>query len=188
MKRLVLFLFFVCISPFLIAQIEGVANLSDDALIFQLNKELETMKNQGATIKDIFDAFVIVNKSYLQTREDYYRFIVHVQWMKGKIRDLQMEEDINPIDDDSPLNAPMLNRNYQDYLDYKATEDAIEQWELSTQDGVLKMLVKNLDKFSVEEQKQYDILYGLLKRDDYFNVLLISDGLNFKEVVYKPNP
>lgn len=61
-------------------------------------------------------------------------------------------------------------KTYQDYVNQRKTDKAKEQWENNTQDGILKLVVDDLDQFTEAEQKRYDGLIILLNRDPYFTI------------------
>lgn len=76
-------------------------------------------------------------------------------------------------------------RTYQDYVNRKRTDAAIEVWENSTHDGILKLVVHSHEQYTEDEQKRYDGLIILLNTDPYFTHLKITDGQTSK--VMMPN-
>lgn len=172
-------LLIICIFLFTSAHSQEIdyESLSDDELVKVLEKQQNNMIAKGATPSDMFDYFVVGNDDYIQSRLDYYKFLVHTKYVADMF--IQMKIKAGTLEDNDleiAKNIKNKNQTYADYLERKKTRDAKERWENSTQDGVLKLVVTNLEAFTEEEQKRYDGLILLLNRDEYFTAFKITDG------------
>lgn len=159
-------------------------SLSDDELVKVLEKQQKDMIAKGATPNDMFNYFVVANDDYIQSRLDYYKFLVHTKYVADMF--VQMKTKEGTLEDDDLEMAKSLknkDKTYAEYLEYKKTEEAKEIWENSTQDGILKLVVSNLDAFTDEEQKRYDGLVVLLNKDYYFSEFKITDGKKSKIIL-----
>ncbi|WP_163514367.1 M56 family metallopeptidase [Gelidibacter japonicus] len=65
---------------------------------------------------------------------------------------------------------------YEAYLAHQKTDEAISNWESGTMGGVLRLAVKDMKNFTVAEQKRYDKKMDMIKNDDFFHTLIITDG------------
>lgn len=88
MIKVVLFALF---PLFTIAQQVDYESLSDEKLQTVLQKELQNMEAQGATPDLIMDKFVVELDAYIQSREAYYRFVVHMAFMADKLMEVKMQ-------------------------------------------------------------------------------------------------
>jgi hypothetical protein len=75
-----------------------------------------------------------------------------------------------------------LNKSYEDYLEEKKTPEAIKNWENWSKSFQLRKYVKDLDDITAEERKIIDTQTSVIETDDYYNTLIISDGLRHKKI------
>lgn len=97
------------------------------------------MESRGATTDLIMDKFVVDLDKYLVSKESYFRFLVHTDYMLDKILETKMADGIDKADDFEMVEKFRKfkkQKRYQDYFNQKKTDAAEEQWENSTQDGV----------------------------------------------------
>lgn len=180
MSKLILFIAF---PLFAFSQHIDYEILSDQQLRQVLQKELLDMESRGATPKLIMDKFVTESGAYIQSRESYYRFLVHTEYMFDKLMTMKMEEGTDKPSDFERIRKIKEPKSYQDYLDHKKTDAAKEQWENSTHDGILKLVVDNHEHYTEAEQKRYDGLIILLNRDPFFTSFHITDGQTVKVIM-----
>lgn len=182
MKHSALLIVFFC-SFVGYSQTENV-NLSDKALQNKLYKELTIMQKNGASADTIFEKFMIETDRYILSREAYYRLVVFTRNISELMIDKKMKEG-NLKDSDLEM-ADGINKkmqNYSAYLENKKTEKAKETWENNVSDGILKLVVADINKLDEEEQKRYDDTLALLNRDDYFKSFVITDGIEYKTIL-----
>lgn len=182
-KTILVILFPLCVF----AQDINYKSMSDEELQVVLQMELQDMEAKGATPDLIFQKFVIETNKYIMSREAYYRFGVHAEYMVDKLLAMKMENDTEKAGDFEMIKKIKKRKSYQDYLDDKKSDQAKENWENSTQDGILKLVVDNHKQYNAAEQKRYDGLIILLNRDTYFTKLEITDGQTVKEILPQTN-
>lgn len=180
----------ICIFLFTSAHSQEIdyESLSDDELVKVLERQQKDMISKGATPIDMMEYFVVGNKDYIHSRLDYYKFQVHKNYVADMF--VQMKTKEGTLEDNDLEMAKKLKKKeqtYADYLEYKKTDEAKAIWENATQDGVLKLVVDNLDSLSDEEQKRYEGLVILLNKDYYFSEFKITDGKTSK-IIYPERP
>ncbi|MBO3099147.1 hypothetical protein [Gelidibacter pelagius] len=180
MSKLLLLMFFPLCT---IAQHVDFENMSDEQLQFTLEKELLDMEHRGATPPLIFAKFIVETDQYIQSREAYYRFVVHLNYVADKMLAMKMENGSDTASDFERSKKLKNHKTYQDYVNYRKIDKAREHWENSTQDGILKLVVANHEQFTKAEQKRFDGLIILLNRDPYFTHLNITDGKITKRIM-----
>jgi hypothetical protein len=171
---------FVLFPFFAFAQHIDYESLSDEKLQAVLQKELQDMEARGATPDLIMDKFVVELEVYIQSREAYYRFVVHMAYMADKLLEVKMQNRTETPSDFELAKKLKSQRTYQDYVNRKKTDAAKETWENSTHDGILKLVVDHHEQYTEAEQKRYDGLIILLNKDPYFSHLNITDGQTSK--------
>lgn len=180
----------VCFPLFAVSQTVNYDFLSDQQLQEVLKKELNKMESQGATPDIIFKKFVVDTDAYIQSRENFYRLSVYTNYAVKTMLSQKIEDGT-----DTPSDVEMVHKykkikkekTYKAYLEHKKTDEAKEQWENSTQNGILKLIVANHEQYTEAEQKKYDGLVILLDRNPYFSHLLITDGTASKTVMRVAN-
>lgn len=178
-------LLIICIFLFTSAHSQEIdyESLSDDELVKVLEKQQNNMIAKGATPSDMFDYFVVGNDDYIQSRLDYYKFMVHTKYIANMF--IQMKTKSGTLEDnDLEIAKSIKNKKqtYADYLELKKTDEAKATWEGSIQDGVLKLVVDDINAYTTEEQKRYDGLILLLNKDTYFTAFKITDGKESKMI------
>lgn len=179
---------FILFPLFAFSQHIDYETMSDQQLQEQLKKELVNMQARGATPDLIFEKFVIERNAYRMSREAYFRILVHTDYLVDDMLTMKMEKGT-----DTPSDFEMVKKfkegkkqkSYQDYVDHTKTDQAIEQWENNTYDGILKLVVDNHEQYSEAEQKRYEGLIILLDRDSYFSRFEITDGKTIKVIFPK---
>lgn len=162
-------------------------SLSDEQLQYTLEKELLEMESRGATPPLIFEKFIVETDQYIQSREAYYRFVVHLSYMTDKMLTTKMQNGSDAESDFEMVKNLKNQKSYQEYIAFRKTDKAREYWENSTQDGILKLVVADHEQFTEAEQKRYDGLIILLNRDPYFTHLNITDGKTTKTIMPNTN-
>lgn len=181
---------FVLLPIYAFTQHVNYESLSDDQLQDLLKKELYDMESRGATADLILDKFVAKDNAYLLSRESYFRVLVHTEYMFDKLLATKMQngtDEPSDFDMNKEFKKRLKQKTYQGYMDHKKTDAAKEQWENSTEDGILKLVVDTHEQYSEAEQKRYDGLIILLNRDPYFTRFQITDGQTNKVILPHTN-
>lgn len=154
---------------------------TDDELIKKYHEEILTMKKNGSPFSEIVDYIGFMGDkkyNYINSREDYLKFKAFMIFIAEGSIERKSEEGTLTQEDINSADVMKLGKHqsYADYVEWKKTKEAIELWELSTQDGVLKLVVEDVANKTEEETKRYNGLLKQLKNDDYFNKLVVTDG------------
>jgi len=151
--------------------------VTDEELKAQLLKELLNMKESGASFSEIFEFVMPDRLKYISSRKEYLRFMVYSEYLSIQGLERKSEKGTltqNDIDKAEAMNSH-FDKTYKEYREWKQTDEAKELWELSTQDGILKVVVKELGNNTAEEQKRFDDLSIQLENDDFFTKLVICE-------------
>ena len=144
--------------------------MSDKELKKKLNKELNELKENIENKLNALQQFHKKTDKYLATREEYYRTQIYYQEMLG------LTNDISDIDRRSLKELKhKLDRTYDEYLKWKKTDEAKEVWENNTHDGVLRLVVDDLNNLTEEEKKKYNSKKKLLSKDVFFTRLMMTN-------------
>ena len=65
---------------------------------------------------------------------------------------------------------------YEEYLAYKKTDKAKRTWENMARDGELRLVVENMGKLTETEEKRKAEKMALIKKDDFYYKLNMTDG------------
>lgn len=153
--------------------------LTDEELVKKYFDEFVKMGNEGSKFKEIMDLIRINrNDKYIESREYYLRFIAFGQYIRQMSIEMKSEKGTltqSDIDRAEEMKSRKY-KSYAEYRDWKKTDEAKELWELNTQDGVLKLVVKDLGNQTEEEKKRFDGLMKQLEVDDFFKKLLVCEA------------
>ena len=158
--------------------------MSDNELKEKLKKELSELKEKTENKFNALQQFHKKTDKYLATREEYYRTQISFQEMLGLTNDI-------PDSDRRSLKElkHKLDRTYDEYLEWKKTNEAKEIWENNTHDGILRLLVDDFKNLTEEEKKRQENFIQLMVKDDSFHALIITDGKGFmkSEMIQEKN-
>ncbi len=140
-------------------------DLNDGQLKKKYRDELLEMERNGASFSEISKAYISSNTDfrYVLQRVNYYRQQAFLKYMVDKSK----TAEINP--------SGALNRSYNDYLDWKKTDEAKEIWENNTHDGTLRLVVNDLKNLTAIENIKYEKKKELLSKDVFYTKLILTD-------------
>ncbi|WP_439151309.1 energy transducer TonB [Winogradskyella sp.] len=163
--------------------------LSDEQLKKKYYDEIAEKIKNGANYKEITDSLWKDNRyKYLMSREEYLRMSAFTEYMLDQSIERKSEKgtlEQNDIDRAEAMKSGRY-KNYAEYREWKATNEAKEQWELSTQNGILKLFVEVAANKTDKEKQRFNALMKQLETDAYFKKLVITDGQSTM-VIDSPN-
>jgi len=156
--------------------------ITDEALIVKYYNELVAMKKAGADFNELFEYAGFSDNSlekYLLSKEEFFKMHAFRLYMSDSYVQKKSEDGtLNQEDlDYSEFMKESRYKNYAEYKTYKNTKAAKEHWELSTQDGILKLFVEDLANKTKEEEARFNGLLKQLESDSYFKKLVVTDGI-----------
>ncbi|MCF8273721.1 MAG: energy transducer TonB [Flavobacteriaceae bacterium] len=151
--------------------------ITDEALIKKLTLEYNELKAADTDFLAIHDAFFIKSNNYISSKEEYYRMQVY-------FKELTKEKEFKKLSSSSFSN---MNRTYDEYVTWKKTDEVKEMWENNTNDGVLKLVVNDIKNLTADEEKRKNDKIDLIKRDYFFNALIVSDGFRSYKIDFSKN-
>jgi len=155
--------------------------ITDEALIVKYYNELVSMKKSGVDFNALFAYAGFGENSlekYLLSKGEFFkmhafRLYISDSYVQKKSEDGTLQqEDL----DYSEFMKESRYKNYAEYKAYKNTKAAKKDWELSTQDGILKLFVEDLANKTKEEETKFNGLLKQLESDSYFKKLVVTDG------------
>lgn len=123
---------------------------------------------------------------YINTIDEVAKFQAQVKHMYNGVIEKKHNEG-TLTDQDIERYDKFLNRykTYQDYLDYKKTDEAKELWENQAHDGVVRLVVDDLKNLTADENKRRDKKLALFINDDYYHTFVMTDGKSSTKMVSK---
>jgi bla regulator protein BlaR1 len=162
--------------------VEDNQELTDEELFQIYFNNILKMKEEGATYFEISEYTGLKKEQldkYIMSREDYLKFQAHFEYLA--ILTIERESKKGQLTKDDNNTIALLrspkDQSYKEYLELKKAKEAKERWELNTQNGVLKLFVEDISNFTQKEQERCDGLVKQLGSDDYFDKLVITDGI-----------
>jgi hypothetical protein len=135
----------------------------------------------------IFKNYMPDLDKYINTKDEIAKLQAFFKYMSERRIEKKRKEG-SLTSEDIEGYEKVLNRykTYEDYLAYQKTDQAKLNWESSTRDGVLRLVVDDFKNLSEEEQKRYDKKMKMIENDDYFHSLLMTNGktitMKFSEI------
>ncbi|WP_296311048.1 M56 family metallopeptidase [Winogradskyella sp. UBA3174] len=167
--------------------------LTDAELQKKYYDELVAMAKNGASFTEIMNyvGFTDKNKhNYIKSRKEYLKIRAYMEFTADGMLERKSENMTLTQQDVSSAERMKLNRfkSYEDYRVWKKTDEAKELWELNKQDGVLRLVVKDLGNMTDKERKRFDDLNKQMGNDSYLRKLVVSEALGGSRfIVDSPN-
>ena len=152
---------------------------TDEEIKDKLLEELNELRNSGIKEFEIYKAFVPKSKNYILTIEEHYRQTIFVEQFFSSYLKKNKDKSLPK------------SKTYTEYLQWKKTDVAKESWESAIKDGVLRLVVNDIENLTPQENVRKEEKITIIKKDYYFHALLITDGysdtiLKFKKGINWP--
>ncbi len=151
---------------------QDTQELTDEALKLKLYEEIVVLDKSGKTFMEITDFVIGKNEGYIVSRTQYYRLDAFKKYLSDKAVKRKTREG----QDTQVLSKS--KKTYKEYLEWKRTPEAKQNWMSNDNDGVLRLFVEDLSNLTSEENKQQVDKLDKLKTNDIYNTLVVAD---FKE-------
>ncbi len=151
---------------------QDTQELTDEALKLKLYEEIVALDKSGKTFMEITDFVIGKNEGYIVSRTQYYRLDAFKKYLSDKAVKPKTREG----QDTQVLSKS--KKTYKEYLEWKRTPEAKQNWMSNDNDGVLRLFVEDLSNLTSEENKQQVDKLDKLKTNDIYNTLVVAD---FKE-------
>ncbi|WP_425076736.1 M56 family metallopeptidase [Psychroserpens sp. S379A] len=167
------------------------SKLSDKALKEKYYNLIQEMVKNGEGFMKIFDFGLGNKEQYILSKSDYYKQNAYFEYITNTSmqRKVENDEDISQEDiKHSESMKKMFSRTYDEYVDWKHTNEAKEIWENNSRNGVLRLLVNDLGNMTEEEKQTMRHKLDMIERDTYFKKLLIASmNGNSKIILQDPS-
>lgn len=117
-----------------------------------------------------------IKDKYILSKDELARKDALLKLAIDNIISKKKEEGTLTEDDLVKYEKMLKYKTYEDYLNYKNTEEAKQSWENKSSDGILRLVVGDANNLTEAEKKRKEDKMALLKRDDYFHTLITTDG------------
>lgn len=162
------------------------SKLSDKELREKYYNLILEMKENGASFTEINDFAMIDTDKYIGSRSEYYKFKAYFEYIfktqqkskEGNQEDARFSDEL----------MSKINQTYDEYVDWKHTNEAKEIWENNSRNGVLRLLVNDLGNMTEDEKQAMRHKLDMIERDTYFKKLLIASmNGNSKIILQDPS-
>ena len=161
-------------------QNDETSKLSEEELYRKINAEFEGLSD-AEVMKWMMKENKINRHNYLHTRDEYIETKIGVERLSLKMLEkAKSENDLELVNSITKKLIKIKEETYQDYLLKKDSQESIDKWQNSSFNGVIKLLVKDLDNITDEEQKLIDSQMLQIINDEFYHTQVISDGLRHK--------
>ena len=140
-----------------------------------VDKYYKEAKENESQITANFITIPIKDK-YILSKDELARKDALLKLAIDNIISKKKEEGTLTEDDLVKYEKMLKYKTYEDYLNYKNTEEAKQSWENKSSDGILRLVVADANNLTEAEKKRKEDKMALLKRDDYFHTLITTDG------------
>ena len=174
------------------AQTSSVSNtnsqeISSENLKEKFYKELIQKEKEGVSLKKIADECLPDYNKYKYTKEEYYKFMAYQKFIDEDPRRLPLDA-VEGLAEKIHNGFGIIKGDYNEYLAYKKTDKAKESWENNSHDGILRLVVDDLDNLTSEEKNKYNKKKELLSKDVFFTRLIMTDVIGSRfNIIFAPN-
>ena len=160
------------------SKIENNQELNEEELVQKYYDKYATIGDFGK-IFESNDILKRVKTTYVYSFDDYCRMIANLRFIRDYSKKIKTDKG-NWTQEDEKMYNNLLDKEktYQDYLAYTKTLESKLNWESRTADGILRLVVDDIENFTEEEQIRYDKKMKMIDNDDFFTGLRIcqTDG------------
>ncbi|WP_347923993.1 energy transducer TonB [Pontimicrobium sp. SW4] len=161
--------------------------LTFEQLVEKYYQEFLDMKAEG--IANYHEAKRERKDKYVLSRDEHAKSNAYIKYSYKSIM-------LNPNPNKEKINKEFVLyrekviknlKNYKEYLAWKKTDEAKEIWENNIENGVLRLVVDDLDNLTSEEKNKYNKKKELLSKDVFFTQLMMTD-VNGRRIFAYFNP
>ncbi|MBA6153148.1 M56 family metallopeptidase [Gelidibacter maritimus] len=134
-------------------------------------------------LKDAPDDFYIAYKNYgdigdnyIQSKQEVAKAQVFLKYKFTKLTEKKKAVGLNEDEERSLEHYGSKQPTYEEYLSYKKSVQGKYNWENSSGDGELRLVVDDMGKLSDSEKEMKAKKMALIKKDDFYYKLNITDG------------
>lgn len=151
--------------------------LTFQELVDKYYKEITALKGTEDSFSKINEGYFEQELMYIQTKDKVAKRQAYFNYLFNEIIS-KKEKDATLTEADREGYQKKIDgyETYEDYLAYKKTDEAKEQWENKARDGELRLVVDNISKLTDAEQKRKAEKIALIEKDDlYYKLTIIDD-------------
>ncbi|MDT0558958.1 M56 family metallopeptidase [Ichthyenterobacterium sp. W332] len=157
--------------------------LTDKQLEEKYYNEIVKLEKEGGNVYSVFENYLASDQNkYILSREQLFKQKAYMRYVLKYVKEKQIQDGTYDKEKDPTLRTPKYE-TYQEYLDYKKTDEAKRAWDNQTKNGVLRLVVDDLGNLTDDEQKRFDKKMKMIENDDYFNSLMMTDGKGTTKMV-----
>lgn len=166
------------IKPTETAQDETIyEKLSDEALLQKFYEKLVELAKNTDNAFERFEEYMPKSDKYIHTRIEHAKFGAFMKYIStSSIKRKSEDGTLTQEDVERAEKLIAKHKTYQEYLEWKKTDEAKEQWENNIKDGVLRLVVNDFKNMTEAEQKKFEEKMKMIENDDYFHSLLVTDA------------
>ncbi|WP_282041621.1 M56 family metallopeptidase [Winogradskyella flava] len=157
---------------------EGISQeLTDEELIEKYYQEFLQMDKDESEYREIINKISVdYNDKYIESREDYLKFIAFGRYMMQTTIESKSENgNLTQNDVDRMEDMKAKTKSYTEFREWKKTQEAKDLWEASAKYGELRLVVNDIANKTKSEQKRFDALIEQLNFDPDFHKLIVCD-------------
>ncbi|MGC6429889.1 MAG: M56 family metallopeptidase [Jejuia sp.] len=147
----------------------GYNFLSDKELKAKIYQEIIKKDKSGVSESEIIRYYMSTSEKYIIPKLEYYRNQMYYKYFFMYKQNIAKEK----------ISKGLIGTTYEEYLDYKKTEEARRDWEYRKMDEV-RLVVDDLENLTVEENEMYNKRKEEYQKDDNFTSFVVTDGNDYE--------
>ena len=149
--------------------------LSYQELVDKYYKMIQDHNKNGKDFEEIYSIVNINRDKYIWSKDELARLSAFWREMADGVIKMKSEKGTLTVDDQERLeNIASKYKTYENYLDYKKTDEAKEVWENQARDGVVRLVVDDMKNMTEAEKKRQQEKIDLILKDDYYHTLITT--------------
>ncbi|MCF7568321.1 M56 family metallopeptidase [Sabulilitoribacter arenilitoris] len=150
-------------------------DLTDKQLKEKFYKEILEMDKMDDSESEIITKYMSHSDKYIISKEEYYKNQMYYKFIFTYKNNIPEEK----------ISKGLIKMTYDEYLEWKKSDEAKYDWENKKMD-VMRLVVKDLDNITVEENEKYIKKEELFFNDKHYKEFVVTDGKDYK-VIIKPS-
>ena len=161
------------------SQIENQQELSEDELVKKYYNELVKLGSIEKAMESYGMIYKEISENYKKSLSTFCKIKANFLYINDETKKRKMKQGTwTEEDEERQLKRMNLSTTYEEYIEITKTLTSKLNWESRTENGILKLVVDDIDNFNEEEQKRFDKKMKMIENDEFFTGLIIcqTDG------------
>lgn len=163
---------------------QNIDSLTDDEILEKFYEQFAEQETAGDNLfSSWLDQLKLNKEKYIQTRENFLKSRAFLNYVMFRAKEIREEPKLSDPDSDNVVESfeqskpenKLERQSYQEYLEWKQTDEAKKLYENDTKDKSFRMVVNDVNYLTDIENIRKNEYLNIIKKDNNFDTLILAD-------------